>query len=55
MQKEVLRTESVCVCGGGIENIRGERKAMSDISSEDKILCSVKRCNSKWQKELTET
>lgn len=45
MQRNVLRTESEG--GSWIENIRGERKAMSDISSGDQILYSVKRCDSK--------
>ncbi len=51
MQRKVLRTESEG--GNWIENIRGERKAMSDISTGDQIPFSVKRCDSKWQKELT--
>lgn len=51
MQRKVLRTESEG--GNWIENIRGERRAMSDVSSGDQILYSVKRRDSKWQKELT--
>lgn len=51
MQRKVLRTESEG--GNWIENIRGERKAKSDASSGDQILYSVKRHDSKWQKELT--
>lgn len=49
MQREVLRTE----CEGG--NWIGEKKGVSDVSSGDQILCSVRGCDSKLHKELTET
>lgn len=49
--KEGVRTESGK--GDWMENIRGGRKAMSDVSLGEKILCPVKSWDSEWQKELT--
>lgn len=40
MQRKVLEQKV------GIENIRGERKAMSDVSLGEKILCPVKSWDS---------